>query len=88
VASESAHPGSIAVITPHPLPAVPGAAVLSPREAKGLEFDTVLVVEPHRMLDGGAADLYVALTRATQRLGVLHTEPLPAGLGGLTSRRR
>ncbi|MFV9636371.1 RNA polymerase recycling motor ATPase HelR [Mycobacterium neumannii] len=56
---------------------------LSPSEIKGLEFDAVLVVEPGRILaDGprGAADLYVALTRATQRLGVLHTEPLPPTL--------
>jgi DNA helicase IV len=51
-----------------------------------LEFDAVLVVEPDRILaDGprGAADLYVALTRATQRLGVLHTAPLPDALTGL-----
>ena len=86
VAAEAEHPGSVAVITPRPLPDVPGAVVLSPRETKGLEFDSVLVVEPGRMLVDGAADLYVALTRATQRLGVLHTGPLPAGLSGLTSR--
>ncbi|MFD9207216.1 HelD family protein [Streptomyces sioyaensis] len=54
--------------------------VLGPRQAKGLEFDTVLVVEPAEF---GASDLYVALTRATQRLGVLHTEPLPAALAEL-----
>ncbi|MBD0843161.1 HelD family protein [Streptomyces sp. TRM68416] len=51
--------------------------LLDPRQAKGLEFDSVLVVEPGRY---GTADLYVALTRATQRLGVLHTGRLPAGL--------
>ncbi|WP_217254489.1 AAA family ATPase [Streptomyces sp. AC602_WCS936] len=51
--------------------------LLDPRQAKGLEFDSVLVVEPGRY---GTSDLYVALTRATQRLGVLHTEPLPKGL--------
>ena len=51
--------------------------LLDPRQAKGLEFDTVLVVEP---AEYGASDLYVALTRATQRLGVIHTAPLPAGL--------
>lgn len=59
------------------------AGTTSPSEIKGLEFDAVLVVEPGRILaDGprGAADLYVALTRATQRLGVLHTEPLPPTL--------
>jgi DNA helicase IV len=77
--------GSVAVIAPSPFPGVPGATVLTPREAKGLEFDTVLLVEPERM---DAADLYVALTRATQRLGVLHTEPLPAELHRLVPRRR
>lgn len=51
--------------------------LLDPRQAKGLEFDTVFVVEPGRM---GVNDLYVALTRATQRLGVVHTGALPPGL--------
>ncbi|GAA3493225.1 AAA family ATPase [Streptomyces prasinosporus] len=54
-----------------------GVVLLDPRQAKGLEFDSVLVVEPGRY---GTSDLYVALTRATQRLGVLHTEPLPKAL--------
>ncbi|MEU5598634.1 ATP-dependent DNA helicase [Streptomyces sp. NPDC020298] len=51
--------------------------LLDPRQAKGLEFDSVLVVEPARY---GTSDLYVALTRATQRLGVIHTEELPKPL--------
>ncbi|MFG3154427.1 HelD family protein [Streptomyces sp. NPDC048219] len=51
--------------------------LLDPRQSKGLEFDSVLVVEPGRY---GTSDLYVALTRATQHLGVLHAEPLPKGL--------
>ncbi|WP_329053514.1 AAA family ATPase [Streptomyces violaceus] len=51
--------------------------LLDPRQAKGLEFDSVLVVEPGRY---GTSDLYVALTRATQRLGVLHTGELPQAL--------
>ena len=58
-------------------------------ETKGLEYDAVLVVEPGRILaDGprGAAELYVALTRATQRLGVLHQGPLPQALSGLCQR--
>lgn len=42
--------------------------LLDPRQAKGLEFDTVLVVAPALMTPN---DLYVALTRATQRLGVI-----------------
>ncbi|GCB87752.1 DNA helicase [Streptomyces noursei] len=54
--------------------------LLDPRQAKGLEFDTVLVAEPAEF---GSSDLYVALTRATQRLGVLHTGALPAGLTAL-----
>ena len=58
----------------------------APSETKGLEFDAVLVVEPTRILaEGprGAAELYVALTRATQRLGVLHVGQVPAALSGL-----
>ncbi|MER6117760.1 helicase [Streptomyces sp. NPDC001743] len=51
--------------------------LLDPRQAKGLEFDHVLVVEPARF---GTSDLYVALTRATQRLGVIHREELPEAL--------
>ncbi|MDN0195848.1 AAA family ATPase [Streptomyces sp. S.PNR 29] len=51
--------------------------LLDPRQSKGLEFDSVLVVEPGRY---GTSDLYVALTRATQRLGVLHTGDLPKTL--------
>ncbi|MFK0295181.1 HelD family protein [Streptomyces sp. NPDC090442] len=54
--------------------------LLDPRQAKGLEFDTVLVAEPAEF---GTSDLYVALTRATQRLGVLHTGTLPEGLATL-----
>ncbi|MGW6895113.1 HelD family protein [Streptomyces sp. NPDC054919] len=42
--------------------------LLDPRQAKGLEFDTVLVVAPALMTPN---DLYVALTRATQRLGII-----------------
>jgi DNA helicase IV len=53
-------------------------AVLAPRQAKGLEFDMVLLVEPAQIVAGsprGRADLYVALTRATQCLGVVHSSP-------------
>ena len=52
-------------------------------EVKGLEFDSVLVVEPAAIVDAsprGANDLYVALTRTTNRLGLLHTRPLPDAL--------
>lgn len=51
--------------------------LLDPRQAKGLEFDSVLVVEPGAF---GTSDLYVALTRATQRVGVLYQGELPGAL--------
>jgi len=60
--------------------------VLSVKQAKGLEFDAVLVADPQRILDdspSGLNDLYVALTRATQTLGVIHEGPLPPVLGRL-----
>ncbi|WP_327117381.1 AAA family ATPase [Nocardia sp. NBC_01730] len=82
VQDEAGCEGTSVVIGP---PGVPGAVVAS--ATKGLEFDAVLVVEPERILaDGprGAAELYVALTRATQRLGVLHRGPLPHALTGLS----
>ena len=82
IREEAAQEGTSVVIGP---PDVPGA--VSASETKGLEYDAVLVVEPERILaEGprGAAELYVALTRATQRLGVLHLGPLPKALAGLT----
>ena len=81
VRDEANREGTSVVIGPS---GVPGAVLAS--ETKGLEFDAVLVVEPEGILaDGprGAAELYVALTRATQRLGVLHRGPLPQALAGL-----
>jgi DNA helicase IV len=46
--------------------------VLGPRTAKGLEFDTAIVVDQRGIVDdSGAGSLYVALTRPTQRLAVL-----------------
>ena len=55
---------------------------LSPNEAKGLEFDAVVLVEPASIWQdlGGAAQLYIALTRATQRLSIMHALPLPPPL--------
>ncbi|MEX2625817.1 MAG: ATP-binding domain-containing protein [Ilumatobacteraceae bacterium] len=50
---------------------------------KGLELDGVVVVEPARLVADephGLRSLYVALTRATQRLVVVHTAPLPEAL--------
>jgi DNA helicase IV len=60
--------------------------VLCVAQAKGLEFDSVLIVEPGEIVAGsprGNSDLYVAMTRATQRLGVVHAGELPAVLTGL-----
>ncbi len=65
--------------------------VLTPAHSKGLEFDAVILVEPAAILQGspttttgsgsaGASDLYVAMTRPTQRLVVVHHRPLPPGL--------
>ncbi|WP_431952307.1 RNA polymerase recycling motor ATPase HelR [Nocardia lijiangensis] len=85
VREEAEREGTSIVIGP---PGVPGTVPAS--ETKGLEFDAVLVVEPERILaDGprGAAELYVALTRATQRLGILHHGPLPQVLTGLGDAR-
>jgi hypothetical protein len=58
-------------------------AVLGPWEAKGLEFDEVVVVEPSRLVPSDRAGLrllYVALTRATRHLVVVHALPLPEAL--------
>nr|WP_240895685.1 ATP-binding domain-containing protein [Kineococcus siccus] len=62
-------------------------SVLDVQRAKGLEFDVVVVVEPAAVLrrPRGANDLYVALTRATQKLVVLHAEDLPEGLRSLVT---
>ncbi|MGH9134522.1 MAG: HelD family protein [Ilumatobacteraceae bacterium] len=50
---------------------------------KGLELDGVVVVEPSAIVDDephGLRALYVALTRSTQRLTVVHRDPLPESL--------
>lgn len=57
--------------------------VLDPHEAKGLEFDGVIIVEPAELLAGAGGrvgDLYVAMTRPTQRLRLIASQPLPAGI--------
>ena len=66
-----------------------GPVVLPPAGAKGLEFDSVLVVDPSGIVAEGVRghnDLYVALTRATQRLGVVHVGDLLPELSGLEVR--
>jgi DNA helicase IV len=59
-----------------------GIPLLTPREAKGLEFDHVVVVEPALIAahEQGLRELYVALTRPTKTLVVVHGRPLPAAL--------
>ena len=60
--------------------------MLTVRQAKGLEFDAVLVAQPDEIIaesPRGLSDLYVAVTRATRRLGVLHTVDLPKELNAL-----
>jgi DNA helicase IV len=72
-----------------------GLVVLPADETNGLEFDSVVVVEPSLLAavgdeppgetppvatTRGLRTLYVALTRPTKRLAVLHTEALPVDL--------
>jgi superfamily I DNA/RNA helicase len=66
-----------------------GPLVATATDVKGLEFDSVLLVDPQGVLDEaarGVSDLYVALTRATQRLGVVHPGALPPGMERLDPR--
>ena len=85
--------GLLAVIAPRALAAgtpsgdafdEASVPVLTPRQAKGLEFDHVVVVEPAAIAEDGEQglrELYVALTRPTKTLVVVHARPLPEGLG-------
>jgi DNA helicase IV len=81
--------GTIAVIAPTPrVPEVTPhldrsrAKVLGPWEAKGLEFDAVVVAAPEEIVaEVGLGGLYVALTRATHDLAVVTSAPdLPGPL--------
>ena len=83
-------PGTSAVLAPAALVeplrvwASADVTVSTVREAKGLEFDSVVLVEPAGILADSARglnDLYVALTRATQRVDIVHSLPLPDVLG-------
>lgn len=61
-----------------PLTVVPVSLV------KGLELDAVIVVEPAQIVadqEHGLRALYVALTRSTQRLSIVHTSDLPPSIG-------
>ncbi|MDT7805073.1 MAG: hypothetical protein QOI78_8506 [Actinomycetota bacterium] len=83
--------GTVAVLVPasrfDEVSAVLGAfderlSVLTVERSKGLEFDSVVLVAPDEVVAGsprGLNDLYVALTRATRRLGVVRTgDEVPA----------
>ena len=56
--------------------------VLDAVESKGLEYDVVLLVEPSEILAEGPGNLYVAMTRPTRHLHVLHDAPMPPGIAG------
>jgi DNA helicase IV len=98
-AAEAAREGRAALIAPAKLlPDLPARSdtafdelvapfqTLTPRAAKGLEFDRVVLVEPAAIAAEGAQRieglraLYVALTRATKTLVVVHARPLPPEL--------
>ncbi|WP_202869201.1 HelD family protein [Kribbella antibiotica] len=91
MASEETQYGEVGVITSRSrleliqeaVDGLTGVTVLTAREAKGLEFDSVLVVDPDGIViesPRGLRDLYVALTRCTQRLGIIGE--LPEALAG------
>ena len=90
-------PGTVAILSPEAvLPVIqeemPDAvfdgldapiALMPVRDAKGLEFDAVVVVEPAALVAESAQGmhaLYVALTRATKRVAVVHAQELPSEL--------
>lgn len=75
--------GRMAVIGEE-LPSLDGidVHVFTPVEAKGLEFDAVVLVEPAAILERphGLSDLYVSVTRTTRSLTIVHERPLPGML--------
>jgi len=86
-------PGALVAELAREIPAaVPGdrtevldspVALLTVGQSKGLEFDRVILVDPAGILaqsPAGGHDLYVAITRATHRLTVVHDGDLPPSL--------
>jgi hypothetical protein len=67
--------------------------VVSPEDAKGLEFDAVVVLEPEEIVEEsgrGLRLLYVALTRTTRYLTVVYAGallPLPEGVSSSPAPR-
>ncbi len=82
--------GLVALIVPDELiepaladeAAYEGVPLLTARGAKGLEFDHVIVVEPALLAEReqGLRELYVALTRPTKTLVIVHARELPPEL--------
>lgn len=82
--------GTVGVVAPHALiaqvravlPDHPRVSAVDPWQVKGLEYDGCIVLDPHGIVAesrhpvAGLRSLYVALTRATQRLVVVSGEPL------------
>ncbi len=77
--------GLVAIIAPEELIshvaslARPGIEVMTARDVKGLEFDAVVLADPLSIAHV-PQDLYVALTRSTRRLVLIHQGRLPEGL--------
>ncbi|MGH3829464.1 MAG: ATP-binding domain-containing protein [Pseudonocardiaceae bacterium] len=74
------------------LPTASGADLDAPvtaltvTQAKGLEFDAVVLVDPAAIVaesPRGLSDLYVVLTRTTHRLCIVHPGELPEVLAAL-----
>jgi DNA helicase IV len=64
------------------------AALLTVTQAKGLEFDRVVLADPAGIVaqsPNGGHDLYVAITRATHRLTVVYDGDLPDALRDLAA---
>jgi hypothetical protein len=84
-----ARSGSDSALDVHPGPDLDAPiAVLAPAHAKGLGFDSVVVVDPagiEQASPRGRADLYVTLTRTTRRLGLVTTGDLPTDLAAALS---
>jgi DNA helicase IV len=80
----------VAADPPGRAPRADVVALVRPEDAKGLEFDAVIIVEPSAVvaLSGGPGLLYIALTRAVQHLTVLFERELPEGLREPSAVRR
>ncbi|HUR78642.1 MAG TPA: UvrD-helicase domain-containing protein [Acidimicrobiales bacterium] len=82
--------GTVVVLVPDEVAPIVNADALDQRlvemgvdQARGLEFDSVIVVEPNRF---GPHELYVALTRATARLTLVHADPLPPAIAATVGK--